>query len=125
MIKMNKKGQNTAEYAILIGLVIAGAFAMQTYVKRGVQGRVHDASDRYYDKMTADANWNQLNSVNADLLSKKQYEPKELKSLATQETVSGSYETTQMDTGGTGYREYKEVTKPQKADDYQKYEYNK
>jgi len=39
---LNKKGQNTAEYAILIALVVAVALAMQTYVKRGIQGRVHD-----------------------------------------------------------------------------------
>jgi len=38
------KGQSTAEYAILIGLVIAAAVAMQIYVKRGLQGRVHDAT---------------------------------------------------------------------------------
>jgi len=38
----SRKGQNTAEFAILIGLVVAVAVAMQTYVKRGLQGRVHD-----------------------------------------------------------------------------------
>ena len=42
---LNRKGQNTAEYAILIALVIAAAVAMQTYVKRGIQGRVADAVD--------------------------------------------------------------------------------
>jgi len=41
----NKKGQNIAEYAILIALVIAAAVAMQVYVKRGIQGRVADATD--------------------------------------------------------------------------------
>lgn len=41
----NRKGQNTAEYAILIGLVIAAAIAMQTYVKRGLQGKVKKAVD--------------------------------------------------------------------------------
>jgi len=40
---LNKKGQNTAEYAILIALIIAAAVGMQTYVKRGLQGRIHDA----------------------------------------------------------------------------------
>lgn len=40
-----RKGQNIAEYAILISLVIAAAIAMQTYVKRGLQGRVHNAVD--------------------------------------------------------------------------------
>ncbi len=42
----NKRGQNTAEYAILIGLVIAAAIAMQTYVKRGLQGGIKFAVDK-------------------------------------------------------------------------------
>lgn len=40
MLIRNKKGQNTAEYAILIGLVVAALLAMQLYVKRGLQGHV-------------------------------------------------------------------------------------
>lgn len=39
----NKKAQNTAEYAIVIGLVVAVAIGMQTYIKRGLQGRIADA----------------------------------------------------------------------------------
>jgi Flp pilus assembly pilin Flp len=41
----NKKGQNTAEYAIVIGLVVAAAIAMQTYIKRGIQAKVKDGTD--------------------------------------------------------------------------------
>ena len=41
----NKKGQNVVEYSILIALVVGAAIAMQTYVKRGLQGRVKDAVD--------------------------------------------------------------------------------
>ncbi len=40
----NKKGQNTAEYALLIALVVAGVIAMQTYAQRTLQARMHDAS---------------------------------------------------------------------------------
>jgi uncharacterized protein (UPF0333 family) len=40
----NKKAQNTAEYAILISLVVAGIIAMQTYAQRALQGRVRDAA---------------------------------------------------------------------------------
>jgi len=40
----NKKAQNTAEYAILISLVVAGIIAMQTYAQRTLQARVRDAS---------------------------------------------------------------------------------
>lgn len=42
----NKKAQNTAEYAIIIGLVVAAAAAMQTYVKRGLQGGMKFAVDK-------------------------------------------------------------------------------
>ena len=40
----NKKAQNTAEYAILISLVVAGIIAMQTYAQRALQARVRDAA---------------------------------------------------------------------------------
>jgi len=42
---VGNKGQNTAEYAIVIALIIGAAIAMQTYVKRGLQGRSKDATD--------------------------------------------------------------------------------
>jgi len=41
----NSKAQTTAEYAILIALVVGAAMAMQVYVKRGLQGRVRDVVD--------------------------------------------------------------------------------
>ena len=40
----NKKAQNTAEYALLIALVVAGVIAMQTYAQRALQARIHDVS---------------------------------------------------------------------------------
>jgi len=42
---LNRKGQNIAEYSILIAIVVAGAITMQVYVRRGLQGRVHEAVD--------------------------------------------------------------------------------
>ncbi len=39
-----RSGQNTAEYALLIALVVAGVIAMQTYAQRSLQARMHDAS---------------------------------------------------------------------------------
>lgn len=130
MRRMNifdKKGQNTAEYAILIALVIAAAVAMQTYVKRGMQGRVHDASDSFYDKVTTGAatDWNKISTTTAGTLANKQYEPTELSSQSTQETVVGegkNYEKTGMAAGGTVTRESVQTTK-QANTDYQKYDY--
>jgi hypothetical protein len=39
-----KKAQNTAEYAILIALVVGGVVAMQIYAQRALQGRIRDAN---------------------------------------------------------------------------------
>ena len=41
----DKKGQSLVEYAIVISLVVAAAIAMQTYVKRALQGKVQGATD--------------------------------------------------------------------------------
>ena len=41
----NKKAQQTAEYALLIALVVAAVIAMQTYAQRTIQARIRDASD--------------------------------------------------------------------------------
>jgi hypothetical protein len=48
-IHLNKKAQSTAEYVIVLGLIVAAVVAMQTYVKRGLQGRIKDSVD-YVDQ---------------------------------------------------------------------------
>ena len=48
----NRKGQHTAEYALLIALVVAAVIAMQTYAQRAVQARIHDAS-QYMENQTS------------------------------------------------------------------------
>ena len=45
------KGQNTAEYALLIALVVAGVIAIQTYTQRSLQGKMRDAG-QYLTKGT-------------------------------------------------------------------------
>ncbi len=80
MFKLNKKGQNTAEYALVIGLVVAAAMAMQTYVSRSLQSGV---------KFTA----NKLVAEN------DQYEPYYLRTSNT--TTTGSHTDTEtVATGG-------------------------
>ena len=45
-IRLNKrKAQSTLEYGVVIAVIVAGLVAMQTYIKRGVQGRLRQASD--------------------------------------------------------------------------------
>ncbi|MFH1655289.1 MAG: hypothetical protein ABH954_01605 [Candidatus Omnitrophota bacterium] len=48
MLKLlrNRKAQNTAEYAILIGLVVGAVIAMQTYIKRNLQASIKHVVDK-------------------------------------------------------------------------------
>ena len=72
--RINNKGQNTAEYALLIALVIAGVIAMQTYSQRSLQARVRDASHFMSTETKND-------EAGKDVLgSVEQYEPYYLKS---------------------------------------------
>ncbi|MBU1998969.1 MAG: hypothetical protein ABIG46_00675 [Candidatus Omnitrophota bacterium] len=84
-IRLNKKGQSTAEFAILIGLVIGAVVAMQVYIKRGLQGKMKDAVD-YSDTDTA------------AVFSTGQYEPYYASSQSS--TAQSASETTNTQTGG-------------------------
>lgn len=44
---MNKRAQSTAEYAVVIAIVLGAAVGMQTFVKRGLQGRFKDATKTF------------------------------------------------------------------------------
>ena len=47
---IKKRGQTFQEYVILLALVAAALIAMQTYMKRGVQGRLRDLADQISPK---------------------------------------------------------------------------
>lgn len=40
-----KRAQTTLEYAILIGVIVAGLIATQVYLKRGFQGKLKESAD--------------------------------------------------------------------------------
>jgi uncharacterized protein (UPF0333 family) len=63
----NKKAQQTAEYALLISLVVAAVIAMQTYAQRTIQARIRDAASY-------------LNTQTSTLGTTNQYEPYYLES---------------------------------------------
>jgi hypothetical protein len=46
------KGQSTLEYAILIIIIIGALLTIQTYIKRGVQGRLKSSSDDIGDQFS-------------------------------------------------------------------------
>jgi Flp pilus assembly pilin Flp len=48
--KLNKKGQNLVEYAIVVAVVASAMVAMSTYVFRSVQATQQAIQDEYADK---------------------------------------------------------------------------
>lgn len=56
MFKMfnNKKAQSTLEYAILIIIIIGALLAVQTYIKRGIQGKLKTSTDDIGDQFSPD-----------------------------------------------------------------------
>jgi len=85
MLKLKNKAQSTAEYAIVIGLVIAAVVAMQIYVRRGIQAKIKDAVD--------------YNDPQATMLSGQPYEPDYTGSNMT--STSDTHETEKVAFGGS------------------------
>lgn len=103
----NKKAQNTAEYAILISLVVAGIIAMQTYAQRALQARVRDASTF-------------LKTQTDDLGSTVQYEPYYL--TTDYEIVRNESTTKRLDNATT--RQDADLTRTRLAGGFQNTAYN-
>jgi hypothetical protein len=90
----NKKAQNTAEYAILIALVIGVFSAMQIYVRRGLNARIKGGSDKLPFAVLGQANT--ADGVAQDILgatTATQYEPYYL--------IKGKYDMTSETKEGT------------------------
>ena len=84
----SKRAQSTAEYAILIALVIGAAVAMQVYVKRGMQGGLKFATDKLKGTPTVEPGFERMAVTG-------QYEPYYLQSQTdtTRENVKSIDET--------------------------------
>jgi len=128
------RGQSTAEYAILIGLVVAAALTMQTMVKRTFQARMKDSGDDFYDELTAEvATLDSTYTPIPGTLVSKQFEPgmsntDSAKSVRTREVTAAqpSYESVQIDPVTTTYtREaVDDVQATTPATEYREYEYS-
>lgn len=53
-LRLNKKAQSTLEYALLIGVIVAGLIFMQMYMKRGYMGKLRESSDQLGDQYSPD-----------------------------------------------------------------------
>jgi len=58
-----KRGQSTLEYAVLIVIIIGALLTLQVYIKRGVGGRLRQATDDIGDQYS-DGNMNEVKWTN-------------------------------------------------------------
>ena len=120
MMRISRKAQQTAEYAIVLGLVVGAVVAMQVYVKRGLQGRIkqfsavlpneteiHGLEDQGYGEIDFDT----------------QYEPYYLASNFTVERTSGGSGLITPDGDTHTFRNATSETE-RAVGGYQEYEYN-
>lgn len=107
LIKLaNRRGQSLTEYGVVFALIIGAVIAMQVYVKRGLQGRMKDATD----KIATDT---------SELGTTEQYEPyysessmqTGSKSSSEVGTAEGAAKTVKNTAESTreGYQEYKDT----------------
>jgi uncharacterized protein (UPF0333 family) len=57
---LNKKAQNTLEYALLIAVVVGAFVIMQIYGKRGVEGKLRSSADdigSQFDPLATESSW--------------------------------------------------------------------
>ena len=50
---LRKRAQSTLEYAVIVSVVVAGLVVMQIYMRRAVEGKMHDSSDRLGEQYSA------------------------------------------------------------------------
>lgn len=119
-LKLNKKGQNTAEYAILIALVVAAVVAMQTFAQRSLQARVRDGNTYMKKKLGnttqtlgSDASANKVEVDNANLAilgDSAQYEPYYLESDYTTDRANERVSKIKADRAGYAEKSVRDRT---------------
>lgn len=99
----NKRAQNTAEYALLIAIVIGAFSAMQIYLRRGLMARIKAGTDNLPGMVLGSAG----DGVSVNMLgTDEQYEPYYLRRGYYQaDSNSASGEETGTNTRYSGIRE--------------------
>jgi len=90
--KFNRnKAQTTLEYAILIGVIVAGLVAMQVYLKRGYQGKLKESADSMGQQFSPG------NTTSNYTITNKSTSTEELRDKVTTSTI-GSQESSKTGT---------------------------
>ena len=66
-IYLNKRGQSTLEYSVIVAVVVGALIAMQVYVKRGLQGKIRDSADQIGEQFSpSKSTANDISAINTN-----------------------------------------------------------
>lgn len=87
-----KRGQSVLEYAILMVIIIAALLTLQTYIKRGIQGRLKSATDDIGSQYTTADSANFIKRVTSNSYTREGTTGGVTQTNLRQDTVTNSYE---------------------------------
>jgi uncharacterized protein (UPF0333 family) len=96
----NLKGQSTLEYAILIIIIIAALITLQSYIKRGVQGRLASSADSVGDQFSTSANSNYYKQTNPGSQTLETFQKGLSKTNLIADSQTNTFQHINMDGGG-------------------------
>lgn len=95
----NKKGQSVLEYGLIIAVVVAALLAINTYMKKGMQGKLKESTDqigRQFEPATFSTAWKTASSGKTTTTEKRNAEAgaevsgDTTSDIATAETITRS-----------------------------------
>jgi uncharacterized protein (UPF0333 family) len=86
-MRMHKKAQSTLEYAIIIAVIVGALFAIQIYMKRGMQGKLRESTDSIGEQFEAGMTSNLVTMTTS-------------KATTNQQTINDGVTTTNLLPGG-------------------------
>jgi Flp pilus assembly pilin Flp len=100
MLKRKTRAQSVLEYAILMVIVIAALISIQTYVKRGLQGRLTSATDDIGDQVGVGGKSNVYKRVDSYSKTQENALKGEQKSSTVAEGSTNTTKNVTVDTNG-------------------------
>jgi Flp pilus assembly pilin Flp len=91
MLKI-KRGQSVLEYAILMVIIIAALLTLQTYIKRGIQGRLKSATDDIGSQYSDSTSANYYKKVTTNSLTKEVSKAGQVSTNMLRDTLTNTYE---------------------------------
>jgi len=105
MLMRIRKSQSTLEYALVVSVIVGALVGLNTYIKRGVQGKLKDSADSIGDQFDPET-FTQTRTLRSVGTTKTN----ELRDVATNDNEPGGGITTDITEAETVYTDKDDLT---------------